>query len=518
MSEKVKLDSELTPSKIIGYLNRYIVGQDKAKRAVAVALRNRLRRRALPAEMAHEIVPKNILMAGPTGVGKTEIARRLATLSNAPFIKVEATKFTEVGYVGRDVESIIRDLTEFSVSMVRKRMLEDVQAPALERAEQRLLDALLPRRERKTRVHGFMNFFDENFEPDMDEQAALPQNIENNFNFNNFNNFDDEDFDDENNFNNNFNNVNNKKQSDPAEERRKAEHERTRARFLEMLRAGRLDDREVDIDITDNIFAIPIFGGAGMDAMGINLSEMLSGMIPKRTRKRRMKVKEALRILQSEEAEKLIDAEAMAREGVDNVQEDGIVFLDELDKVVVKGGSSSGSGPDVSREGVQRDLLPIVEGSVVQTRYGPVKTDHILFIAAGAFSGVKPSDLIPELQGRFPIRVELEPLSWENLQQILTEPENSLIKQYEALISTEGTKLKFTDEATAEIAKLSSKMNSEMEDIGARRLHTMMEQLLEEISFDVCDKDVEEIEITADMVRERLSQLVENRDIRRYLL
>ena len=506
MSDKLnKLKSELTPSKIIEYLNRYIVGQDKAKRAVAVALRNRLRRRVLPAEMAHEIVPKNILMAGPTGVGKTEIARRLATLSNAPFIKVEATKFTEVGYVGRDVESIIRDLTEFSVSMVRKKMLESVQAPALERAEQRLLDALLPKREHKRPSQDFMNF-----------------------NFNNFNVFDEE-FNNKaqalSSNNNNEDNDNNlsfdfaeSASAKPDEERLDAEREKTRAKFLAMLKDGKLDDREVDIDITDSIMAIPVFGGAGMDAMGMNIGEMLNGMLPKRTRKRRMKVKEALRILQSEEAEKLIDAEAMAREGVENVQEEGIVFLDELDKVVVKGGSSSSSGPDVSREGVQRDLLPIVEGSTVQTRYGPVKTDHILFIAAGAFSGVKPSDLIPELQGRFPIRVELEPLSWENLQQILTEPENSLIKQYEALIETEGTKLKFTPEATAEIAKLASKMNSEMEDIGARRLHTMMEQLLEEISFNVCDKDLDEIEITPELVKERLSQLVENRDIRRYLL
>ncbi|MBQ4419485.1 MAG: ATP-dependent protease ATPase subunit HslU [Synergistaceae bacterium] len=500
MNEKLK--AELTPSKIIEYLNRYIVGQDKAKRAVAVALRNRLRRRCLPAEMAHEIVPKNILMAGPTGVGKTEIARRLATLSNAPFIKVEATKFTEVGYVGRDVESIIRDLTEFSVSMVRKRMLESVQAPALERAEQRLLDALLPKRERKKVNQDFMNFnfFDQE---DFNNNQALDANNNNNLSFN---------FDEDLNLNKG------KAGASPDDDRLNAERERTRERFLVMLKEGKLDDREVDIDITDSIMAIPVFGGAGMDAMGMNIGEMLNGMLPKRTRKRRMKVKEALRILQSEEAEKLIDAEAMAREGVNNVQEEGIVFLDELDKVVVKGGSSSSSGPDVSREGVQRDLLPIVEGSTVQTRYGPVKTDHILFIAAGAFSGVKPSDLIPELQGRFPIRVELEPLSWENLQQILTEPENSLIRQYEALISTEGTELVFTPESTEEIAKLAHKMNSEMEDIGARRLHTMMEQLLEEISFSVSDMDVEKIEITPEMVREKLSKLVENRDIRRYLL
>lgn len=465
------LNSALTPSRIIEYLNRYIVGQDKAKRAVAIALRNRLRRRALPPEMAHEIMPKNILMVGPTGVGKTEIARRLATLSDAPFIKVEATKFTEVGYVGRDVETIIRDLTEFGVAMVRRRMLETMQAPALERAEQRLLDAMLPKKERKFSMPDLMKAFGASNEEAAEEEREEQGQVE--------------------------------------------ENTRTRTRLLEMLRAGRLDDREVDVEVTDAVTTIPIMGASGMDSMGVNISEMLSGILPKRSRKRHMKVKEALRIFQSEEAEKLIDKETLAREALEIVQEDGIVFLDELDKVVVRGGST---GPDVSREGVQRDLLPIVEGSVVQTRYGPVKTDHILFIAAGAFSGVKPSDLIPELQGRFPIRVELEPLSWENLQQILTEPENSLIRQYTALISTEGTELVFTEEATAEIAKLSSKMNAEMEDIGARRLHTMMEQLLEEISFSVCDRSVERIEITADLVRERLASLVEDRDIRRYLL
>ncbi len=474
-----KLSPELTPAKIIEHLNRYIVGQEKAKRSVSIALRNRIRRRALPPEIAHEIMPKNILMVGPTGVGKTEIARRLATLSNAPFVKVEATKFTEVGYVGRDVETIIRDLTEFAVSMVRKRMISEVQQPALERAEQRLLDVILPRREKKFSMPEFMKAFtgaakddDNESKSENPEEAAL------------------------------------------AEEK----YNKTRKRFLKMMREGKLDDRDVEIEVNDSTSPISIFGAPGMDimGMGININEMLGGIMPKKTKKRSMNIKEALRVLQQEEAEKLIDSEAMAKEALDLAQEDGIVFLDEIDKVVVKGGSSH--GPDVSREGVQRDLLPIVEGSVVQTRYGPVKTDHILFIAAGAFSGVKPSDLIPELQGRFPIRVELEPLTIENLQRILTEPENSLTKQYEALISTEGTELTFTDEATQEIARLAHKMNSEMEDIGARRLHTMMEQLLEEISFNVSDTDKEKIEITGDVVREKLSGLVENRDIRRYLL
>ena len=463
-----RLESALTPSRVIEYLDRYIVGQEKAKRAVAVALRNRLRRRLLPPEMAREVMPKNILMVGPTGVGKTEIARRLATLVHAPFIKVEATKFTEVGYVGRDVESMIRDLVEFAVTMVRRRMLEDVQGPALERAEQRLVDVLLPRSEKKFSVPDFMKVFGAG--ADTEEER-------------------------------------------PAEE----EHgqETTRAKLLAMLRDGRLNDREVDVEVSDNSAAIPVLGGAGMDSVGINLNEMLSGILPKRSKKRRMKVGEALRVFQGEEAEKLIDSDALAQEALEKVQEDGIVFLDELDKVVARGGAG---GPDVSREGVQRDLLPIVEGSVVQTRYGPVRTDHILFIAAGAFSGVKPSDLIPELQGRFPIRVELQPLSWENLQQILTEPENSLLKQYSALIATEGTELRFTEDATREIAELASRMNAEMEDIGARRLHTLLEQLLEEISFSVCDAPTERIEIDADMVRERLNGLVEDRDIRRYLL
>lgn len=465
------LDSALTPSRVIEYLDRYIVGQEKAKRAVAVALRNRLRRRMLPPEMAREVMPKNILMVGPTGVGKTEIARRLATLVHAPFIKVEATKFTEVGYVGRDVESMIRDLVEFAVTMVRRRMLEDVQGPALERAEQRLVDVLLPRSEKKFSVPDFMKVFGAGAgAADAEEER-------------------------------------------PSEE----EHgqETTRAKLLAMLRDGRLNDREVDVEVSDNSAAIPVLGGAGMDSMGISLNEMLSGILPKRSKKRRMKVGEALRAFQGEEAEKLIDSDALTQEALEKVQEDGIVFLDELDKVVARGGAG---GPDVSREGVQRDLLPIVEGSVVQTRYGPVRTDHILFIAAGAFSGVKPSDLIPELQGRFPIRVELQPLSWENLQQILTEPENSLLKQYSALIATEGTELRFTEEATREIAELASRMNAEMEDIGARRLHTMLEQLLEEISFSVCDAPTERIEIDADMVRERLNGLVEDRDLRRYLL
>ncbi|MDR1620822.1 MAG: ATP-dependent protease ATPase subunit HslU [Synergistaceae bacterium] len=465
-------DTELTPSRVVEYLDRYIVGQEKAKRAVAVALRNRVRRKKLSAEIAKEISPKNILMVGPTGVGKTEIARRLASLVQAPFIKVEATKFTEVGYVGRDVESMIRDLVESSVAMVRKHMLAGVQEAARERAEQRLADAMLPKSDRKFSVPDLMKVFGTS--PENDDNGEKPR----------------------------------------AEEVQKKES--TRSKLLAMLKEGRLEDREIDIEISESsVVGIPILGASGMDSMGINLSEILGGMLPKKSKKRRMKVSEARRILLTEEAEKLIDTEALSQEALEKAQEDGIIFLDEIDKIVAK---SSGSSPDVSREGVQRDLLPIVEGSVVQTRYGPVKTDHVLFIAAGAFTGVKPSDLIPELQGRFPIRVELQPLSWENLQQILTEPENSLLKQYTALIGTEGATLHFSDEATREIAVLANTMNTEMEDIGARRLHTMLEQLLEEISFSVCDESRPSIEIDADFVHNKLNSLVENRDIRRYLL
>lgn len=464
------LNSALTPSRIIEYLNRYIVGQDKAKRAVAIALRNRLRRRALPPEMAHEIMPKNILMVGPTGVGKTEIARRLATLSDAPFIKVEATKFTEVGYVGRDVETIIRDLMEFGVAMVRRRMLETMQAPALERAEQRLLDAMLPKKERRFSVPDLMKAFGAS-----QEEAA---------------------------------------EEDREEEGQAEENTRTRARLLEMLRAGRLDDREVDVEVTDAVTAIPVMGASGMDSMGVNISEMLSGILPKRSRKRHMKVKEALRILQSEEAEKLIDKETLAREALEIVQEGGIVFLDELDKVVVRGGST---GPDVSREGVQRDLLPIVEGTTVSTKYGPVKTDHILFIAGGAFHLCKPSDLAPELQGRFPLRVNLQALGEEEFYRILTEPQNALIRQYTALLATEGIELEFSDEAIHEMARLAMQVNQKTEDIGARRLHTVIERVLDEISFDAPEREGRFV-VEADYVRQRLEGISGNEDLSRYIL
>lgn len=464
---------DLTPRQIVEYLDRYIVGQGKAKKSVAIALRNRIRRRRLPEDIAREVAPKNILMVGPTGVGKTEIARRLAELVKAPFVKVEATKFTEVGYVGRDVESIVRDLAEAAVAMVKKRKLEDVQVPAADRAEQRLADALLPRPERKNVIPDFMKIFSGG--------SAVEKEPE---------------------------------KEDSTEEERLRDS--TKRKLFSLLQEGKLDDREVEIDVTEShAVGIPILGGAGMDSMGINLSDMLGGLLPKKTKRRRMKVSEARRMLRAEEAEKLVDMDAVIREALDKAQEEGIVFLDEIDKVATKGGSG---GPDVSREGVQRDLLPIVEGSPVQTKYGTVNTDHILFISAGAFSSVKPSDLVPELQGRFPIRVELQPLSRDDLARILVEPENSLLRQYTALLATEGVELEFTPEAVGEMASLAERMNSEMENIGARRLHAMIEHLLEDVSFEAPERGQGTLSIGPEFVRERLNPLISDSDIRRYLL
>ena len=461
--------NELTPRKTVEYLDRYIIGQNKAKRAVAVALRNRIRRRKLEDEIAKEISPKNILMVGPTGVGKTEIARRLATLVHAPFVKVEATKFTEVGYVGRDVESIIRDLIEISVSMVKQRRIEEVQSAAAERSEARIIDAMLPKSEKRPNMPDMMRAFSRNEDYEKYENKNDGQN-----------------------------------------------DEATREKLLAMLRDGKLEDREIEIEILESSMkGLSMMGGGGMDIVGINITEALEGMFPKRTRTRRMKVSEARRVLQAEEAEKLIDMEAITTEALEKTQEEGIVFIDEIDKIVAGKGSS---GADVSREGVQRDLLPVVEGATIQTKYGNVKTEHILFIAAGAFSIVKPSDLIPELQGRFPIRVELEALKCDDLVRILVEPENSLIKQYTALIGTEGCELAFSDEAIKELAYLAEKMNAEMENIGARRLHTMMELLLEEISFSAPESDEKEMEINENFVKEKLNKFIENRDLRRYLL
>ncbi|MGI6252452.1 MAG: ATP-dependent protease ATPase subunit HslU [Aminivibrio sp.] len=470
LMEEDRLD--LTPRQIVEYLDRYIVGQEKAKKSVAIALRNRIRRRRLPDDIAREVAPKNILMVGPTGVGKTEIARRLADLVKAPFVKVEATKFTEVGYVGRDVESIVRDLAETAVAMVKKRKIEGVREPAAERAEQRLAEALLPRSEKRPQMPDFMRLFGDSSRER--EQEKEP----------------------------------------PSEDDRVRDS--TRRKILTLLQEGKLDDREVEIDVSESqSVGIPILGGAGMDSMGINLSDMLGGLIPKKTKRRRMKVSEARTMLAAEEAEKLVDMDAVVREALETVQEEGIVFIDEIDKVVGRGGAG---GPDVSREGVQRDLLPIVEGSPVQTKYGTVNTDHILFISAGAFSAVKPSDLVPELQGRFPIRVELQPLSREDLARILVEPENSLLRQYTALLATEGVNLEFLPEAVDEMARLAERMNGEMENIGARRLHAMIEHLLEDVSFGAPESGQGPLPVTPEFVRERLEPLISDSDIRRYLL
>ena len=470
ISEKMK---NLVPSAVVQYLDRYIVGQDKAKRAVAIALRNRVRRLKLPPKLAKEIAPKNILMVGPTGVGKTEIARRLAELVSAPFVKVEATKFTEVGYVGRDVESMIRDLVESSVQMVKKRMLEEVQEPALEHARERLVDFLLPVKKNSS-------------------SGGIPTLLSY---------------------------LKNEEKASTVDEEPPSQDQgvraSTRERMMNMLLAGKLDEREVEIDVQENSSPITAFGNGEISGVGINLSEMLGGMMPKKTAKRRMKVREALRVLQSEEAEKLVDMEAATREALEKAQQEGIVFIDEIDKIVSRGRSG---GPDVSRDGVQRDLLPIVEGCSVSTKYGQVKTDNIFFIAAGAFHETKPSDLVPELQGRLPIRVELQPLGKEELKRILTEPEHSLIRQSEALLGTENVTLHFQESAIEQIALMAEKMNLEMENIGARRLHTIMEQLLEDISYNAPEQTGTTFEIDKAFVDTRLESLVEDRDLRHYLL
>jgi ATP-dependent HslUV protease ATP-binding subunit HslU len=468
VNEAVIKEGNLTPSQVMAYLDRYIIGQTKAKKAVAVALRNRIRRKKLPKELAKEIIPKNILMVGPTGVGKTEIARRLAQLVDAPFVKVEASKYTEVGYVGRDVESMIREMVDISVHMVKSRKIEENSALAAALAEERVLDALLPSRSKTRRPQDFMRLL---LGDTMDEEEV-----------------------------------------EEVDETKKT----TREKFRRLLREGKLDDREIEIEVVENPLSNVPFVGAGMEEMGLNLGEMLGGILPKKIKRKRATVANALKIFQLEEAEKLTDMDAVIQEALEKVQEEGIVFIDELDKIASVDGHKY--GPDVSREGVQRDLLPLVEGTTVQTKYGPVKTDHILFIGAGAFHAAKPSDLIPELQGRFPIRVELDSLGEEELLRILVEPENSLIKQYKALLGTEGIELIFTDEALKEVASLAAKMNREMENIGARRLHTMMEQLLEEISFKAPELTEKEVYIDEAFVRERLVPLVENTDLRRYLL
>jgi len=449
--------SQLTPAQIVVELDRYIVGQQRAKRAVAIALRNRWRRQNLPAELRDEVAPKNIIMIGPTGVGKTEIARRLAKLSQAPFLKVEASKYTEVGYVGRDVESMIRDLTELAVNLVKAEMAAGVRDRAETLAEDRLLDLLLPKRAGEPFVSGTI----EEVSPDASRDA-------------------------------------------------------TREKLRAQLQAGKLDERVIELDMQAQAGPIlEVFSGQGMEEVGINLKDMLSNLMPGRTRRRRVKVRDARRLLAQEEAQKLVDVDEAVSLAIQRVENSGIIFLDELDKVA---GREGGHGPDVSREGVQRDLLPIVEGSTVTTKYGMVRTDHILFIAAGAFHVSKPSDLIPELQGRFPIRVELEPLTRQDFVRILNEPQNALVRQYVELLKTEGVTLHFADDAVSAIAEIASEVNQRTENIGARRLYTVMEKLLEEISFTAPDMAGKELVIDAAYVHARLADVLRNEDLSRYIL
>jgi ATP-dependent HslUV protease ATP-binding subunit HslU len=455
IDESPHLD-ELTPREIVRELDKYVIGQSGAKRAVAIALRNRIRRQKLPPEMAEEVMPKNIIMIGPTGVGKTEIARRLAKLASSPFLKVEASKFTEVGYVGRDVESMIRDLVEIAIDMVRNEKLEEIADKAEVNAEERILDLLLP----PSPPPG----------PSTDENARASLEQWN----------------------------------------------RTREKLRTQLRDGKLDDRTVEIEVKERNFpAFEIISNQGVEEMDINIKDILPGFLGQRTKKRKMKVAEAIDYLIQEEEQKLVDMDQVTRLAVERVENSGIIFLDEIDKIA---GRESGHGPDVSREGVQRDILPIVEGTSVNTRYGFVRTDHILFIAAGAFHVAKPADLIPELQGRFPIRVELDSLTIEDFVRILTEPQNALIKQYVALLETEGIKLTFLDEAVQEVARFATTVNENTENIGARRLHTIMEKLLDDISFEGPDLKKKTIRIDAAYVQKMLADIVKDQDLSRYIL
>jgi ATP-dependent HslUV protease ATP-binding subunit HslU len=456
--------SNLKPSEIVKELDKYIIGQNKAKRSVAVALRNRWRRQQVPEDLRDEIAPKNIILIGPTGVGKTEIARRLSRLTDSPFNKVEASKFTEVGYVGRDVESMVRDLVELTLNTHKIRAQENVQEKARQIAEERMLDLLLPKSEAQSSSRS---------EESKEVQFELVTSG-----------------------------------SD--------ESSSTREKLRSMLRKGKLDNRYVDLDVADRSMPmVEIFSNVGMEEMGINFKDMLGGMFPKSTKRRRVKVPEALEMLAQEEAQDLVDMDKVIKEAIASVEQSGIIFLDEIDKIAGKNGSH---GPDVSREGVQRDLLPIVEGSTVTTKYGPVKTDHILFIGSGAFHMVKPADLIPELQGRFPIRVELDSLGRKEFVRILTEPRNALLLQYMALLRTEGIDVVFEDDAVTEIAKMAEEVNNRTENIGARRLHTLMERLLEDILFDAPDMQTKRLVIDSKYVEDKLKDIKDDEDLSRYIL
>ena len=449
----------LTPREIVQELDKYIVGQDDAKRAVAIALRNRWRRQQLAPELRNEVAPKNIIMIGPTGVGKTEVARRLASLAHSPFLKIEASKFTEVGYVGRDVESMIRDLTELSKNMVQQEEMQRVQEKAAENAEERLLDLLLPH-------------------PPNAREAEPPSGLD-----------------------------------DLGQQ----QYQKTREKFRQYLRDGKLDDRFVDLEVQDgsNFPMIEVVSGSGLEDMGIHIKDMLGNLFPQRKKRRKAKVPDAFNVLMQEEAQRLVDMDAVVKEAVQRVEQSGIIFLDELDKIA---GRERSSGPDVSREGVQRDLLPIIEGSTVNTKYGMVKTDHILFIAAGAFHVSKPSDLIPELQGRFPIRVELQSLGKDDFMRILREPRNALLKQYRALLGTEGVEVTFSDDAIEELAAIADRVNQQTENIGARRLYTILERLLDDLSFRASDTTEGQVTIDRQYVTARLEDIVSSEDITRYIL